>query len=135
MIDHILKKWPEAELRVQSSMAFHDNELIITNANKWFITMSHSSGKVSAIIYMITGSVKNNNLGYQYLKEYRVNILQKQEKYRTSYIRHLGISRFVKMSWSMAELIRNMELEMAKSTAETIKNETNSQYYGLRPII
>ena len=135
MVDHILKKWPDAELSMQSSMLLHDNELIITHANQWFITMSHSFGKVSAIIYMVTGSAKNNDQGYKYLKEYQVNIPQKQGRYQTCYINHLGASRLVNICWSVAELIGNMEMEMTKSIAKTGQNKAKRKYNGLRPIL
>lgn len=86
LIGHILNKWPGAELYLHSSSTMHENEISVKYADAWFITLPCNSGKVTAMLYIVTGSVETCNMGYQCLNEYQIGKMQKEGQYFVKYI-------------------------------------------------
>ncbi|WP_221393770.1 hypothetical protein [Dyadobacter sp. NIV53] len=125
----ILKKWPKAKLYVYDDVTLHDGELTITHQNDWFITITTSSVKVSAIFYRITGAVKNHNQGYRYIREYLISRPEKDGRHLVSYLDQSDTPRLVKIHWTLADLIENLELEVRKSN-EGNRKKSSGQNNG-----
>ncbi|WP_221392881.1 hypothetical protein [Dyadobacter sp. NIV53] len=111
VLDHILKKWPEAELYTHNSLVLHDMEVTVTLPNRWFITLTTSGHHVSAIVCRITNPVKDNKQGFEYVNEFQVSIPENDRGYVTSYTDHTDASQLVKFHWSLDDLIDNLALD------------------------
>ena len=115
LLDHVFKKWPMAELYLHDADLIHDSELTIIYQNHWFITVYPSSYRVSIIVYMITGSIKEKNQGFRFIKEYRIGRLSKDGKHLTTCSYCTDSDLLVKVRWSLSDLIENLELEISQS--------------------
>lgn len=121
LLDHIFRKWPKAELYMHDTHVINNNELTIIYQNHWFITVYSSSYKVSVIVYIITGSVKNSKQGFQSIKEYQIGKLRKDGKHLTTYSYCTNSGPLVKVRWTLTDLVNNLESEVGNiSRAEDV---------------
>lgn len=120
LIGHILNKWPGAERYLDSGNTIHENEISVTFADAWFISLPCNSGNVTVMLYVVTGSVKTCNMGYQCLIEYQIGKVQKKGQYFVKFIDPDTGKTLRSIYWPLSEVIEEIERQITLSLHQKI---------------
>lgn len=91
----------------------YENEITLTCADSWFITLSSVFGKTSAMICMVTKSVQTSSISYKFLQEYRIGKLSKEGKNPVRCMHQQKDSWLKNIYWSLSELVEEIEKQTA----------------------